>query len=81
MFNRNSLPPFPIAGRPVTHFRPGHRRLWPLHPRSLPEEEEVEQVVLRIAEVPSDVRCIRVTAAGPGRTVEREIETHRQRQP
>jgi hypothetical protein len=41
----------------------------------LPEEDGVEQVVLKIAVVPSDVQCIRVTAAGPGRTVEREIET------
>ncbi len=37
--------------------------------------DEVEQVVLKIAEVPSDVRCLRVTVTGPGRTVEREIET------
>jgi hypothetical protein len=36
---------------------------------------EVEQVVLKIAEVPSDVRCLRINIAGPGRTVEREIET------
>ncbi len=41
----------------------------------LPEDDGVEQVVLRIAVVPSDVRCIRVSAAGPGRTVERELET------
>jgi hypothetical protein len=39
------------------------------------EVEEVEQVVLKIAVVPSDVRCLRITVAGPGRTVERELET------
>ena len=38
------------------------------------EEDEIEQVVLKIVEVPTDVRCIRITAAGPGRTVEREID-------
>ena len=32
-------------------------------------------MVLKIAVVPSDVRCLRVTVTGPGRTVEREIET------
>jgi hypothetical protein len=37
--------------------------------------DEVEQVVLKIAEVPSDVRCLRITVTGPGRTVEHEIET------
>jgi hypothetical protein len=42
---------------------------------SLPAEDDVEQVVLHIAVVPSDVRCIRVTATGPGRAVERELET------
>jgi hypothetical protein len=49
-----------------------------LYTLDYPDDEsvdEVEQVVLKIAVVPSDVRCLRVSAAGPGRTVEREIET------
>jgi hypothetical protein len=46
-----------------------------LYSLEFPEDEDVEQVVLKIAVVPSDVRCIRVIAAGPGRTVERELET------
>jgi hypothetical protein len=36
---------------------------------------EVEQVVLKITEVPSDVRCVRITAAGEARSVIREIES------
>jgi hypothetical protein len=47
--------------------------LYTLEP--LAEEDDIEQVVLKIAVVPTDVRCIRITAAGPGRTAEREIET------
>lgn len=37
--------------------------------------DDLEQVVLKIAEVPADVRCVRVTAAGETRSVIREIET------
>src|SRR3954470_5475870 len=40
-------------------------------PASPPPEEA--QALLTIATVPPDVACIRITAAGPGRTVEREI--------
>lgn len=36
--------------------------------------EEPEQVILNISAVPSDVSCLRVTAAGPGRTTLRELE-------
>src|SRR3954470_14182023 len=40
-------------------------------PASPPPEEA--QALLTIATVPPDVACIRITAAGPGRTVVREI--------
>jgi len=75
MFNHSSFPHLPIVAALVTPFvlASAGCGLYTLDP--LPEEEEVEQVVLRITEVPSDVRCIRVTATGPGRTVEREIES------
>jgi hypothetical protein len=36
-------------------------------------EREV-QIVLAITAVPSDVTCVRLTAAGPGRTVTREVD-------
>jgi hypothetical protein len=36
-------------------------------------EREV-QVVLAITAVPTDVTCVRLTAAGPGRTVSREVD-------
>jgi hypothetical protein len=36
---------------------------------------EVEQVILKITEVPSDVRCVRITAAGEMRSVVREIDS------
>jgi hypothetical protein len=36
-------------------------------------EKEV-QVVLAITAVPADVTCVRLTAAGPGRTVTRELD-------
>jgi hypothetical protein len=32
------------------------------------------QIVLAITAVPSDVTCVRLTAAGPGRTVTREVD-------
>ena len=35
---------------------------------------DLEQVVLKITEVPADVRCVRITAAGESRSVVREIE-------
>jgi hypothetical protein len=34
---------------------------------------DVEQVVLKIAVVPSDVQCVRITAEGAGRSVVREL--------
>jgi len=37
-----------------------------------PAPQEI-QALLTVAAVPPDVACIRITAAGPGRTVEREI--------
>jgi hypothetical protein len=40
----------------------------------LPDPDTVEQVVLRISVVPSEVRCIRITVLGTGRTVTRELE-------
>jgi hypothetical protein len=40
----------------------------------MPETDGIEQIALRIAVVPMDVRCVRITAAGPGRTMVREIE-------
>jgi hypothetical protein len=43
-------------------------------PPAVPSADEVEQVRLYIGEVPADVRCVRITAAGTGRTVERELE-------
>jgi hypothetical protein len=67
MFNRTFLPVLPLVLFAATSCG-----LYTLDP--LPDEDGVEQVVLKISEVPSDVRCIRVTAAGPGRTVEREID-------
>jgi hypothetical protein len=36
---------------------------------------DVEQVVLKITEVPADVRCVRISAAGETRTVVREVES------
>lgn len=39
-----------------------------LHP-----PQEPTQVILAIASVPADVACVRITAAGTGRTVAREI--------
>jgi hypothetical protein len=39
-----------------------------------PSPEGPEQVMLAIAVVPTEVRCVRVTAAGPGRTLERELD-------
>jgi hypothetical protein len=43
-------------------------------PNSAPSPDEVEQVRLYIGEVPADVRCVRITAVGTGRTVERELD-------
>ena len=43
-------------------------------PPADPSPGEVEQVRLYIGEVPADVRCVRITAAGTGRTVERELD-------
>ena len=37
-------------------------------------DDQVEQVALKISEVPSDVRCLHISVTGPGRTVQREIE-------
>jgi hypothetical protein len=39
-----------------------------------PPQEGPEQVMLAIAVVPTEVRCVRVTAAGPGRTLVRELD-------
>jgi hypothetical protein len=39
-----------------------------------PPPEGPEQVMLAIAVVPAEVRCVRITAAGPGRTLERELD-------
>jgi hypothetical protein len=39
-----------------------------------PASEEVEQVRLAIAVVPADVQCVRITAAGTGRTLVRELD-------
>lgn len=39
-------------------------------PTSAPQEI---QAMLTVAAVPADVACVRITAAGPGRTVEREL--------
>lgn len=39
-----------------------------------PEEDGVEQVRLNISVVPAEVRCVRITATGPGRTLVRELE-------
>jgi hypothetical protein len=40
---------------------------------STPPPNEETQALLTIATVPPDVACVRITAAGPGRTVVREI--------
>jgi hypothetical protein len=37
-----------------------------------PAPQEI-QALLTVASVPADVACVRITAAGPGRTVEREV--------
>jgi hypothetical protein len=80
MFNRNSVPLFCLGVAPavlssllLVSLMTSACGLYTLD--GLPEEDEVEQVVLKIAVVPSDVRCLRVTATGPGRSVEREIDT------
>jgi hypothetical protein len=39
-----------------------------------PPPEGSEQVMLAIAVVPAEVRCVRITAVGPGRTLERELD-------
>jgi hypothetical protein len=45
-----------------------------LHPGgSAPPPEELGQAVLHISAVPEDVQCLRITAAGPGRTVAKEL--------
>lgn len=38
-----------------------------------PAEPQPIQAMLTVAAVPPDVACVRITVAGPGRTVEREI--------
>ena len=38
--------------------------------------EELGQAVLHITAVPEDVQCLRITAAGPGRSVAKEIEAN-----
>lgn len=38
-----------------------------------PAEPQEIQARLTVAAVPADVACVRITAAGPGRTVEREV--------
>jgi hypothetical protein len=43
-------------------------------PSPAPTGDEVEQVRLFIGEVPADVRCVRITAEGTGRTVVRELD-------
>ena len=43
-------------------------------PSPSPSADEVEQVRLYIGEVPVDVRCVRVTVEGAGRTVVRELD-------
>jgi hypothetical protein len=39
-----------------------------------PHRTEVGQAVLQITAVPEDVKCLRITATGPGRTEERELD-------
>jgi hypothetical protein len=39
-----------------------------------PAADELGQAVLNITAVPEDVQCVRITAAGPGRTVAKEID-------
>jgi hypothetical protein len=39
-----------------------------------PRKPEVGQAVLTITAVPEDVKCLRITAAGPGRSEERELD-------
>jgi hypothetical protein len=40
------------------------------------DQPEIGQAVLHIAAVPDDVACVRITAAGPSRTVTREIDVN-----
>jgi hypothetical protein len=39
-----------------------------------PPEDDLGQATLAIAVVPTDVRCVRITATGPGRTMVRELD-------
>jgi hypothetical protein len=44
--------------------------------QATPASDELGQAVLNITAVPDDVQCVRITAAGPGRTVSKEIDAN-----
>ena len=47
-----------------------------LQPAATAPGDELGQAVLNLSAVPDDVQCIRITAAGPGRTVAKEIDAN-----
>ena len=46
----------------------------PLHPPPGAQPDQIEQVILNIESVPTDVRCVRVSATGETRTEARTID-------
>jgi hypothetical protein len=44
--------------------------------QAAPAADELGQAVLNITAVPEDVKCVRITAAGPGRSVSKEIDAN-----